>query len=451
MKKNDRYEVEVTGMTSEGSGVVKIDQFAVFVPNTAVGDVITVKIVKVLKHYGFGIVETIVKPSASRISEDGCGVYKQCGGCCYRHISYEAELELKQQQIEDAFSRIGKIECKPSPIAGSAQTEGYRNKAQYPVGVDKDGRAVAGFFALHSHRIIPCTDCKLQPPVFNRIVSFLLEFVNQHKISVYQEESHQGILRHIYIREAQATGELMVCLVSTQKSFPKQQELAELLVKEFPNIKSFVLNHNPKRTNVILGNTCKTIWGQDYITDVLCGVSFRISPLAFYQVNKKQAENLYQKALEYANLTPEDTLLDLYCGTGTIGLTAAGRVKQLIGVEIIEQAVENAKQNAALNGITNAEFICADCKAAVKTLEDRGIIPDVIIVDPPRKGCDSEVIETICRFAPRKVVMISCNPATAARDCHLLEESGYQVEEYMPFDLFPRSRHVEVVVQLRKR
>lgn len=447
--KNDHYEVEITGITAEGNGIAKIDGFIVFVPQTAVGDIVKIKIVKVLKNYGFGIIEQIVFPAKDRIEND-CSVFRQCGGCCWRHISYSSELEIKWQQVRDCFERLGGFSLPPQPIVGSEKVVGYRNKAQFPVGIDNTGKAIAGFFAKRSHRIISCLDCKLQPPVFNQIVKSVLDFINKYQITVYQEQAHTGIIRHIYLREAEATKEIMLCLVCAKKQFPHQKEFCETMLSEFPQIKSIILNYNPDKTNVILGKTCFTIAGSDTITDILCGVQVQISPLSFYQVNKEQAQRLYQKAIIYAQLSDQDILLDLYCGIGTIGLSAAKRVKMLIGVEIIPQAVENAKENARLNGFENTRFLCADCKAAVKQLEEEHIKTDVIIVDPPRKGCDKDVIESICRIAPRKLIMISCNPATAARDCKLLCEQGYQIEEYTPFDLFPRTSAIECVVKLIK-
>lgn len=449
VRKNQIFSGKITGMTAEGNGVAKLDGFTVFVPGTAVGDVAQIKVVKVLKNYGFGIVHQLVTPSQDRIKND-CTVFRQCGGCCWRHISYEAELGVKWQHVKDTFQRIGGIAFDPQPIRGSQRIDGYRNKGQFPVGVGPDGRAVAGFYAKRSHRIVPCTQCLLQPDIFNRIVGWVLDFLNQNQIPPYDEQSHTGLVRHIYLREAEATGQVMLCLVCREPRLPKEKPFVEGISQAFPQVQSIVINHNPDKSNVILGKSCRTIYGTDYITDILCGVQVRISPLSFYQVNKAQAERLYEQAIDYAELKPEDLLLDLYCGIGTIGLSAVQQVKTLIGVEIIPQAVENAQENARLNGFENARFLCDDCKGAVRRLEQEGLRPDVILVDPPRKGCDNEVIESIVRFSPERLVMISCNPATAARDCKRLEELGYQVMEYMPFDLFPRTNAVECVVKLRK-
>ena len=450
VQKNEYYEGVITDITAEGNGVLRVEGFAVFVPGSAVGDQLRVKIVKVLKNYAFGIIDQILAPSEDRIEVD-CPVFRQCGGCCYRHISYEAELRLKQQQVKDCFERLGGIFAPMEPIAGSERISGYRNKAQYPLGVDKEGKVVAGFFAKHSHRIIPCTECDLQPKIFSAILKEVLSIIDRYRISVYREEEHRGTLRHIYLRIAEATGETMLCLVSAQRKIPHQEELTKEITEKFPQIVSVVLNYNPDQTNVILGEECITLWGKDHITDILCGVKVQISPLAFYQVNKPQAEALYRQGLSYAELTGEEILLDLYCGAGTIGLSAAERVKQVIGVEIVPQAVENAWENARMNDIANARFLCGDCKTAVKQLEAEHLSPDVILVDPPRKGCDQEVLNTISHLAPHRVVMISCNPATAARDSKLLQERGYEVRGYRAFDLFPRTGAVECVVFFERK
>lgn len=449
VEKNKEYLVTVIAMSSDGSGIAKIDNFPIFIPNTAIGDNIKIKIVKVLKNYAFGIISKIVSPSIDRIEND-CDVYKQCGGCCYRHISYEAELKIKQQLVLDNFERIGKISAKINNIVGSDNISNYRNKAQFPVGIDENGKVVAGFYAKRSHRIIPCCNCKLQPTIFSDILKTILDLFNQYHISIYNEHKHTGGIRHIYLRQADFTGEIMLCFVSAKKNLKHSEEICKTLVDKFPNIKSIVLNFNNSKGNVILGTECYTLYGNDTITDVMCGVKVQISPLSFYQVNKPQAEKLYKKAIEYAKLSKNDTLLDLYCGIGTIGLSAVTQVKELIGVEIIDKAIENAKINAKINDFKNTRFICDDCKGAVKQLKEEGISTDIIIVDPPRKGCDQEVIDTLIEFSPSKIVMISCNPSTAARDCNLLEQNGYKVIEYTPFDLFPRTAHVEVVCLLEK-
>ncbi len=443
IKKNECYELEITGVTSEGNGVGRLDGFAIFVPETTVGDIVLVKIVKILKSYGFGIIEKIIKPSSNRVEVD-CDCYKQCGGCTYRHITYEAELAIKQEYVANSFKRIGAIGLACNNIIASEIENEYRNKAQYPVGKNKDGNIVSGFYAKRSHRIINCEQCKLQPKDFSDIQSIVINFLNEQKISVYDEESNKGLVRHIYVRKAESTGEIMVCIVVTNANIPNTDKLCDELKKGNSNITSIIINVNSKPTNVILGNQCKIIYGNDYITDIICSIKIKISPLSFYQVNKKQAEVLYNTAIDYANL------IDLYCGTGTIGLISANKVKQVIGIEIISQAIQNANENAITNNITNARFICADASEATKQLLEEGISPNVVIVDPPRKGLENDVIEAIVNMSPERVVMVSCNPATAARDANLLEKSGYKVTKITPVDMFPRTTHVETVILMTR-
>lgn len=449
LKKNNVYELKITGTTSEGSGVGKIDGFAVFLPNTTVDDVCLVKIIKLNKNFGYGRLEKIITPSLSRIDVD-CDKFEQCGGCTYRHISYEAELKIKAEFVKNSFERIGGIDTAISPIIQSEFQSHYRNKAQFPVGKNSDGQIVSGFYAKRSHRIVSKNNCDLQPTFFADIQQDILNFLSENNISIYDEESNTGLIRHIYIRYAEITNEVMVCLVSTSMNIPKLDNLISILTQKYDNIKSIVVNLNNKKTNVILGQQCKTIYGTDYITDEICNIKVKISPLSFYQVNRNQAEVLYNKAIEYAELKPTDTLIDLYCGTGTIGLSAAHKVKKLIGVEIIQQAIDNANENAKLNSIYNAEFICADAGKASKMFVNKGIKPDVIIVDPPRKGLSLDVIDAICSMSPSRLVMISCNPTTAARDCKILVENGYEVNTITPVDMFPRTTHVETIIMMTK-
>ncbi len=447
--KNDIHTTEIIDITLDGQGIAKIDGITVFVPSTAKGDILNIKIVKVLKNYSFAIPLEIITPSKDRIKSD-CSVYDKCGGCTFRHINYDAELNIKKKAVEDCFKRIGKIDINTNSIIGSKNINSYRNKAQYPIARNKFGVAYSGFYAKRSHRIIECYGCKLQPKIFNEILRETLNFINDNDISVYDEVKHKGLIRHLYLRQSDATKEIMLTLVATKSDFLQSENFSDYITKKFPEISTVIINHNPDKTNVILGDSCKTIFGSGYITDTICSVKVRISPLAFYQVNKPQAEKLYEKAMEYASLNEDDVLLDLYCGIGTIGLSKAVDVHTLIGVEVVKQAVKDAIYNAKLNEFINTEFICSDCTQAVQNLKDRKIKPDVIIVDPPRKGCDLEVIETIANLSPKRVVMVSCNPSTAARECALLEEKGYKVIEYTPFDLFPRTSHVETVCLLSK-
>ena len=447
-EKNKVYTAEITGLTSEGSGVCRIEEMAVFVPETAVGDVAEIKIVKVLSSYAFGIVERLVTPSPDRC-ERPCGVYKKCGGCVYRHISYEAECRAKAAVVRDAFERIGGLSPQFDTFISADDTDRYRNKAQYPLACI-DGKAVCGFYAPRSHRVVPVEDCPLQPEIFSEITAMVLAFINEKKLSVYDERSGNGIMRHIYLRKGAHSGEIMVCLVARKDVSRQLSPLCRKLADSFPDIRSIVLNINSAKTNVILGEKCITLWGSGTITDVMCGNSVEISPLSFYQVNTLQAERLYAKALEYAAPTGSETIADLYCGTGTIGLSMAHSAAEIVGVEIIPEAVENAKKNAARNNITNAGFYCGDAGEVFGKLRKNGCTPDIIVVDPPRKGCSDETIDNIVAAAPGKIVMISCNPSTAARDAKLLSEKGYSAEKVCGADLFPATRHVECVVLMSR-
>ena len=447
-EKNQIFEAEITDLTAEGNGVCRADGMAVFVPGTAVGDIAEIKTVKVLKSYAFGILEKIIEPSPDRI-ENSCEVYKKCGGCLFRHISYEAECRTKNKLVRDAFERIGGLSPEFESFLSAETTEHYRNKAQYPL-ANENGRAVCGFYAPRSHRLVPVTDCALQPEVFSKILEAVLAYINEKKLPVYDESRNTGIMRHIYIRRGAHSGEIMVCLVVRKDVSRQLSALCRALTEKFGDIKSIVMNINPDKTNVILGNRCMTLWGSDTISDTMCGNKVNISPLSFYQVNTLQAERLYAKALEYAAPEKSDTIADLYCGAGTIGLSMAHKAARIVGVEIIPQAVENAKCNAALNSIPNAEFYCGDAGEFFGKLRIDGCSPDIIVIDPPRKGCSAETIDVIAEAAPRKIVMISCNPATAARDAKLLADKGYSVDKVCGVDLFPRTGHVECVVLMSR-
>jgi len=444
MKKNDITTLKIEGMSAEGSGIGRVDGMAVFVPLAAIGDELKVRIVKVKSRYCYGIIEEILKPSPYRIDAD-CGVFRRCGGCVYRHISYENESNIKFEQVYNAVKRIGEQDMLPCPIISSQHETRYRNKAQYPV--TEDGKA--GFFATHSHRIIPCDDCKLQPEEFTITAEIVEKWIKENNVSVYNETQNLGLIRHIYVRKAFALDELMVCLVVNGKSIPAHNLLIDMLKVAFgEKLKSVQLNINTEKTNVILGKECKVLYGSEYITDILCGVKVRISPLSFYQVNRDMAEKLYYKAAEYAEPSGKN-IIDLYCGAGTIGLSMAKEAETVIGVEIIPEAIEDAKFNAENNGIKNARFICGDAKYAAEQLAAEGVKPDVVIVDPPRKGCDIKVLQIIAEdFNPERLVYVSCDPATLARDIKILNELGYCLKEYTPVDLFPRTAHVETVALL---
>lgn len=446
MQKNDRIEIEITDMTAEGSGVGRYGGMAVFVPCTAVGDKALVLVLKVKKTYAFGKLLEIIVPSPDR-KENDCPTFNRCGGCVYRHISYEAECRIKKTKVYEAVKRIGGIDLKPKEIIKSPSPDCYRNKAQYPVAEDGS----LGFYSFHSHRIIPCGECRLQPKIFGEITAVITSFIREKSISVYNEETHKGLLRHIYLRLAEKTGEIMAVAVINGEKLPYKEDLINRLLSVCgEKLKSVQLNINREKTNVILGDKCRVLYGGEYITDVLCGIKVRLSPLSFYQVNRATAEKLYKKAAGYAE--PEGkVILDLYCGAGTIGLSMAQKAKRIIGAEIVPEAVEDARYNAKLNGIENAEFICSDAAKAATLLKERGLKPDAIILDPPRKGCSAELIDTVAKdFSPERVVYVSCDPATLARDIKLFGESGYSLLEYTPVDMFPRTSHVESVVLLTK-
>lgn len=450
MKKNETITLEITGMTAEGNGVGRSgDGMAVFVPLTAVGDVIACKIVKVTKSYAYGIIDRIITPAPDRI-ESGCHVSAKCGGCTFRHMSYSAELAVKDKLVRDAFLRLGSFSDIPFEDICGGDEDFYRNKAQYPV-AEQNGKLICGFYSKRSHRVVPFTDCRLQPKIFGDITEECLKLANEKKIPAYSEENGSGVLRHIYIRRGFHSGEIMVCFVAKDKSRRDDfSRIAKKLSDRFGDIKSVILNVNPKNTNVIMGTENITLFGSDEITDILCGKTITLSPMSFYQVNTAQAERLYRCGMDYAELTGNETVLDLYCGVGTIGLAFSDKAKKIIGCEIVPEAIENAKNNAELNKVKNAEFYCGDSGELAAKLAEEGTVPDIAVIDPPRKGCEKLTLDSLVRMSPAKIVMISCNPATAARDAKYLRENGYAVKKARAFDLFPRTGHVETVVLLAK-
>ncbi len=449
MKKNDVLPLEITDCTLDGSGVGRADGMAVFVPFTAPGDRLDAHILRVKSNCAFAKIDALTSPSPLR-SENDCPVYTRCGGCRFRHLTYEAELEIKRGAVASAMKRIGGVEAPVEEIVPAPSVTAYRNKAQYPVGRDENGKTALGFFAARSHRMTHCENCLLQPPEFERAAKIFAEYADKNGLSVYDEATGKGLLRHLFLRRAHSTGELAVCAVINGRRFPKEEELAAALVAELPQIKSVTVNSNTRDTNVVLGDKTRVIYGDGFITDRLCGMSFRLSAHSFYQVNSEQAEVLYGIASDYAALTGSETLLDLYCGIGTIGLTMAKRAGRLIGAEIVPQAVEDARLNAQINGVGNAEFICGDASDAAAELTKRGIAPDVIILDPPRRGCAPELVETAAKLAPERIVYISCDPATLARDCKRFSDCGYTTVRVKPVDMFPRCGHVETVVLMSR-
>lgn len=446
-KKNEIIDLEITGLTNEGCGIGKADGMVIFVPFTAVGDKLKVRILKVNHSHCYGKIEEITDPSPDRITSD-CDAFGKCGGCDFRHISYDSELKAKETFVRDAFTRIGGINTEFLPIIPNSIPDEYRNKAQYPVRKNDNGEIVCGFFAERSHRIIPCDNCRLEQPVFKEIKNFVINFAKEYKISAYNEAEHSGVLRHICIRKGHYTNQINVTLV-VRRFVPQLKPLASALSKKFPDIKSIVVNINKDKTNVIYGKDEKTLYGDTAITDRMCGKIFSVSPLSFYQVNTPMAEVLYKKAAELAE--PDDkTIIDLYCGAGTIGLTMADKAKEVIGIEIIESAVANAKENAVLNSAENVRFICGDAGKATDILVQENIKADVVILDPARKGCDERTLKNVVEFDPECIVMISCNAVTAARDCSILEKNGYKCVSVQAVDLFSRTRHVECIVKIVK-
>ncbi len=447
MKKNDIVEIEITALSSECSGIGKKDGMVIFVPFSAIGDKLEVKILKVNKTYCYGKIERIITPSPDRVTPD-CPVYTKCGGCSLRHISYEAQLRAKEQFVKDAFTRIGGLSPEFLPIIRNTNINGYRNKLQIPIGTDKDGNLIAGFYAFHSHRIVPCEKCLLQPDIFLKITADFLKISTGLNLTAYDETTHKGILRHLYLRKGYYSGEICLCIV-VAKNVPEIKILSDRLLEKYPEIVSSVINVNNRDTNVILGDEEIVLTSKNYICDIMCKNAVNIAPKAFYQVNTPCAEQLYSSACDFAEPKGK-TVLDLYCGAGTIGLSMARTAKKIIGVEIVPEAIENAKQNALANGITNCEFICADAAEAARILHSRNLRPDVIMVDPPRKGCGRDACEQIAAFSAPRIVMVSCNAATAARDCACFAELGYSTDKCVAVDMFSGTNHVETVVLLSK-
>ncbi len=451
MKKDDLITIKIEDMSSEGLGVGRCDGMAFFVKDTVIGDVAEAKIMKLKKTYGYARLVRLLVPSADRV-EPLCPVSRQCGGCQIQAMSYEAQLRFKEEKVRNNLIRIGKFENPPmEPILRMERPYRYRNKAQFPVGTDRDGRLIAGFYAGRTHSIIECADCLLGAEVNQRILSIVLAHMETYKIPPYQEQNASGLVRHVMTRVGFATGQIMVCIVINGDSLPKSEELVGNLL-QLPGMTSITLNINKDATNVILGRQIKLLWGQTYIEDTIGDIRFRISPLSFYQVNPLQTEKLYAKALEYAALTGTETVWDLYCGIGTISLFLAKRAKKVCGVEIVPDAIRDARENAALNHITNAEFFVGKAEEVLpEKYKTEGITADVIVVDPPRKGCEESVLATMLRMAPKRIVYVSCDSATLARDLRYLCDNGYELTKCCPADMFGNSVHVETIVKLVRK
>jgi 23S rRNA (uracil1939-C5)-methyltransferase len=445
--KNQIYEAVISDYTAEGQGVAKIEGCAVFIPNAICGEKVTVRIEKAQKTWAAGKIVEILEKSPHRVNRE-CSVAKLCGGCDFWHMDYAEETRLKAERVRSCLNRIGGENLKQIPILSAPTCCGYRNKAQYPVSSRK-GRAYAGFFKAGTHSVVENDRCLILPPEMDQVKDIVIGHMNYFRIPAYEETEHKGLVRHIYVRRGVVSKQVLVCLSVNGRKLPHTPELVEAL-KKVTGFTTLVLSVNTKKGNTILGDEFITLYGPGTIEDTLCGLTFRLSPRSFYQVNHHQAQRLYQAAIEQAGITKEDTVLDLYCGVGTITLAMAGAAGKVIGVEVVPQAVEDAKENAKRNGIENAEFFCGDAGQAALELERKGIRADVVVVDPPRKGLNADTIEALSRFAPRRIVYVSCDPATLARDVALLKARGYTLKNALAADLFPRCAHVESVVCLEK-
>ena len=449
VRKNDIIELDITGMTHEGMGVGKKDGFAVFVQGAIDGEKVRAKIIKVLKNYAVARIDEFIEKSPFR-KEPFCPVYKRCGGCGLQHMSYEKTLSFKRQIVIDNLTRLGGLEnITVENTIGMEKPYNYRNKAQYPVGEGKSG-PISGFFAKRSHEIIESDICGIQHPVSDKAKSIVLEYMREYSVSAYSEKSGQGLIRHVVTKTGFYTNETMVIIVATKSKMPHAKELITMLKEEITGLKSIVLNINSKRGNVILGQQNITLYGSDTITDRLGSLYFEISPLSFYQVNPVQTEILYNKAIEFSNLTGKETVFDLYCGIGTISLFAAQKAKKVIGVEIVEEAIEAAKRNASRNNLNNTEFYVGKAEEIVPQLYEKGIKADVVLVDPPRKGCDEQLLKTLVDMSPERIVYVSCNPSTLARDLKYLSANDFELKEVQPVDMFPWTQHVECVVLMSR-
>ena len=447
LTKNQIYTAEIVDYTSEGQGVAKIEGCAVFVPNAIAGEICEIRIEKAQKTWAAGKIVKILEKSPHRINR-ACPVAKLCGGCDFHHMDYEEESRLKMERVRACLNRLAGESLESIPMHPAPDTTCYRNKAQYPVAVQKN-RAYAGFFKAGTHQVIENDRCLILPREADRVKELVIDWMNQYRITVYDETTHKGLIRHIYVRRGAVSGQVLVCLVANGRKLSRVPELIERL-KTVPGFATLVLSVNTRPGNAILGDEFITLHGAGWIEDTLCGLTFRLSPRSFYQINHDQTERLYAAAIEAAGINKNDTVLDLYCGVGTITLAMSKAAGRVIGVEVIPQAVEDAKDNARRNGIENAEFLCADAGAAALELEKQGIKADVVVVDPPRKGLNADAIEAIARFAPRRLVYVSCDPATLARDVALLKDKGFRLQNAQAFDLFPRCAHVESVVTLSK-
>ncbi len=448
LEKGKIYEAVISDYTAQGHGVAKIEGCAVFIPNAVAGERCLVRIEKAQKTWAAGKITEILEKSPHRVNRE-CPVAKLCGGCDFWHMDYEEETRLKADRVRQALCHIGGEQLEEVPILAAPTCYGYRNKAQYPVASQK-GRVYAGFFRAGTHSVVENNGCLILPKEADLVKKQVIDYVNHYRIAAYDEETGKGLLRHIYVRRGAVSGQVLVCVVVNGRKLPHTEDFIERL-KKVPGFTSLVLSVNTKPGNTVLGDEMITLYGPGYIEDTLCGLNFRLSPRSFYQVNHHQAERLYAAAIEQAQITKQDLVLDLYCGVGTITLAMAKAAGKVIGVEVVEQAVQDARENALRNGIENADFFCGDAGKAALELEAKGIRPDVVVVDPPRKGLNGDAIEAICRISPRRLVYVSCDPATLSRDVALLKDRGYRLQSAQAADLFPRCAHVESVVCLTRK
>ncbi|PLT29630.1 23S rRNA (uracil(1939)-C(5))-methyltransferase RlmD [Peribacillus deserti] len=448
--KNDFVDVVFEDLTHEGAGVAKVDGYPIFVPNVLPGEKAKIKVLKANKGYGFGRLVEIYTESPYRVdlSQKDPSLY---GGCQIQHMSYEGQLTFKEKQVREVLKRIGKLEdVSVHPIIGMDKPMHYRNKAQVPVG-EEEGVLIAGFFKPRTHEIVDAKESIIQDPVINETVQTVKEICSELGIPAYNEETHKGVLRHIMARFGKVSGEVMVVIITRTAELPFKERIIEEIAARVPYVKSIVQNINTKKTNVIFGEETRTLWGSEVIYDRIGDINFAISARSFYQVNPEQTKVLYDKALEYAELTGEENVIDAYCGIGTISLFLAQKAKKVFGVEIVPQAIEDAKRNAELNNIQNVEFAVGEAEAVIPEWYKQGNAADVLVVDPPRKGCDEALLQTIIDMKPKKVVYVSCNPATLARDLRVLEDGGYKTVEVQPVDMFPQTMHVEAVARIELR
>ena len=448
LEKNKVYETTIVDYTAEGQGVAKIEGCAVFIPNAIAGEVCRVRIEKVGKTWAAGKIVEILEKSPHRVQRE-CPISSSCGGCDFWHMDYEEETRLKADRVRQCLNRIGGENLADMPILAAPTCHGYRNKAQYPVS-SKKGTAFAGFFRAGTHQVVENERCLILPEETDNVKQIVIDYVNHYRISAYDEATQKGLLRHIYVRRGAVSGQVLVCLVVNGRKLPHAEDLIDRLQK-VPGFTTLVLSVNTRPGNAVLGDEFITLYGPGYIEDTLCGLNFRLSPRSFYQVNHHQAQRLYEAAISQAGITKDDLVLDLYCGVGTITLAMAKAAGKVIGVEVIDAAVQDAWDNAKRNGIENAEFFCGDAGKAALDLEAKGIIPDVVVVDPPRKGLNADAIEAMAKMSPRRIVYVSCDPATLARDVALLKEKGYVLKNAMAADLFPRCAHVESIVCLTRK